>query len=72
MTAYQLLSMLGYAFNVVGLLVCLGGLSLARRPRHRWLGRLLAALGFGIATTPLLAQLLGWVEPTPSGVVPPA
>ncbi|QFT84537.1 hypothetical protein FIU88_06030 [Halomonas sp. THAF12] len=72
MTAYQLISMLGYAFHLVGLLVCLGGLSLARRPRHRWLGRLLAVAGFGIAATPLLAQLFGWVEPTPAGVVPPS
>ncbi|KGE78306.1 hypothetical protein [Halomonas salina] len=72
MTAYQLMSMLGYAFNIVGLLVCLGGLSLARRPRHRWLGRLLAVAGFAIAATPLLAQLFGWAEPAPTGVMPPS
>lgn len=72
MTLYQLLPMFGYAFNVVGLLVCLGGLSLARRPGHRWLGRLLAVVGFGIAATPLLAQLFGWVEPASTGLMPPA
>lgn len=72
MTAYQLLQMLGYVFNVAGLLVCLAGLSLARRPRHRRTGRLLAALGFVIAATPVLAQLFGLVEPLPAGALPPA
>lgn len=65
MTAYQLLQMLGYAFHFVGLVVCLLGLTLARRPKHRWVGRALALLGFLIAVSPVLAQLFGLVEPVP-------
>ncbi|MBB3140287.1 hypothetical protein [Halomonas organivorans] len=72
MTAYHLLQMLGYVFNIAGLLVCIAGLSLARKPRHRWTGRLLAILGFVIAAAPLLAQLFGWVTPVPAGAIPPA
>lgn len=72
MTAYQLLQMLGYALNLLGLLVCIGGLTLARRPHHRLAGRLLAALGFVIAASPVLVQLLGLVEPAPVGALPPS
>lgn len=71
MTAYHLFQMLGYAFNLLGLLVCIGGLTLARRERHRRLGYGLAVLGFLIAAAPLLAQLFGLVEPVPVGAVPP-
>lgn len=72
MTAYQLLQMLGYALNIVGLVVCIAGLTLAKRERHRLIGRLLAVLGFLIAASPVLVQLLGLVEPVPTGVVPPS
>lgn len=72
MTAYQLLQMLGYAFNVIGLVVCIAGLTLARNARHRLIGRVIAALGFVIAASPVLVQLLGLVEPVPVGPLPPS
>ncbi|WP_280547577.1 MULTISPECIES: hypothetical protein [unclassified Halomonas] len=71
MTTYDLLQMLGYVFNILGLLVCIGGLTLARRPDHRVLGRSLAVLGFVIAAAPVLVQLLGLVEPVPVSALPP-
>ncbi|MDI5922924.1 hypothetical protein QLQ86_19375 [Halomonas sp. LR5S13] len=71
MTTYDLLQMLGYVFNILGLLVCIGGLTLARRPDRRLLGRSLAVLGFVIAAAPVLVQLFGLVEPVPVGAVPP-
>lgn len=71
MTTYDLLQMLGYVFNIIGLLVCIGGLTLARRPDRRLLGRSLAVLGFVIAAAPVLVQLLGLVEPVPVGALPP-
>ncbi len=51
-------SMLNYALHVVGLLVCLGGLTLARGKRHRASGRLLAGAGFLIAASPTLYALV--------------
>lgn len=71
MTTYDLLQMLGYVFNILGLLVCIGGLTLARRPDRRLLGRSLAVLGFVIAAGPVLVQLLGLVEPVPVSALPP-
>ncbi|WFM70259.1 hypothetical protein [Halomonas sp. CKK8] len=71
MTTYDLLQMLGYVFNILGLLVCIGGLTLARRPDRRLLGRSLAVLGFVIAAAPVLVQLLGLVEPVPVNALPP-
>ncbi|TDR56238.1 hypothetical protein DFP85_104160 [Halomonas ventosae] len=71
MTTYDLLQMLGYVFNILGLLVCIGGLTLARRPDRRLLGRSLAVLGFVIAAAPVLVQLLGLVEPVPVSALPP-
>lgn len=71
MTTYDLLQMLGYVFNIIGLLVCIGGLTLARRPDRRLLGRSLAVLGFVIAAAPVLVQLLGLVEPVPVSALPP-
>ncbi|MEQ6916708.1 hypothetical protein [Halomonas aquatica] len=71
MTTFELLQMLGYVFNILGLLVCIGGLTLARRPGRRLLGRSLAVLGFVIAATPVLLQLFGLVEPVPVGSLPP-
>ncbi|PRY72357.1 hypothetical protein [Halomonas ventosae] len=71
MTIYDLLQMLGYVFNILGLLVCIGGLTLARRPDRRLLGRSLAVLGFVIAAAPVLVQLLGLVEPVPVSALPP-
>jgi len=71
MTPYELLQMLGYVFNILGLLVCIGGLTLARRTNHRLLGGSLAVLGFVIAAAPVLVQMFGLVEPVPAGAVPP-
>lgn len=71
MTTYDLLQMLGYVFNIIGLLVCIGGLTLARHPDRRLLGRSLAVLGFVIAAAPVLVQLLGLVEPVPVSALPP-
>ncbi len=70
MTPYELLQMLGYALNILGLLVCIGGLTLARRPERRLLGGSLAALGFLIAASPVLVQLLGLVDPVPVNALP--
>ncbi len=71
MTTYDLLPMLGYVFNILGLLVCIGGLTLARRPDRRLLGGSLAVLGFVIAAAPVLVQLFGLVEPVPVSTLPP-
>jgi len=71
MTTFEMLQMLGYVFNLLGLVICIGGLTLARRPDRRLLGRSLAVLGFVIAATPLLLQLFGVVQPIPAGALPP-
>jgi hypothetical protein len=71
MTAYDLLQMLTYAFHLVGLLVCLAGLSLARRPERRLTGRTVAVFGFLIAILPVLLQLFGVIEPAPMPPQPP-
>ena len=63
MTFTQLFAMAGYVFNIIGIIVCLVGLHLARRPTRRGLGRGLAVLGVLIAASPLLLQLFGIVEP---------
>lgn len=58
MATQELLEMSLFVFNLVGLVVCLIGLSLARRSRRRALGYGIAILGFLIAATPMLAQLV--------------
>lgn len=67
MTAFELLQMLGYVFNILGLLICIGGLTLARRPEQRVLGRGLAVLGFVIAATPCCCSCSGWSSRSPRG-----
>lgn len=52
------LEIASYAFNLIGLVVCLAGLTLAQRTRHRWPGYLLAVGGFLIAAFPVLYQML--------------
>ncbi|MFP4137166.1 MAG: hypothetical protein ACLFSR_02275 [Halomonas sp.] len=47
-------SMIGYVCNILGMLICLGGLSLAHYSRHRWSGRALAGAGFLLAASPTL------------------
>lgn len=46
------------AFNLIGMVVCLVGLTLAQKMTRRWPGYILAAVGFLIATLPMLSQLL--------------
>lgn len=71
MTAYQLLPMLGYLFNIIGIVLCIVGLTLARNKHRRVIGGLIAVVGFLIAASPMLVQLLGLIEPPPSGMMPP-
>ncbi|MCE8032520.1 MAG: hypothetical protein LPK20_17955 [Halomonas sp.] len=57
-----MLGMFTFVFNLVGLVICLAGLTLAqRRAKHqqkRWPGYALAGFGFLVATTPIWAQWL--------------
>ncbi|MWJ29414.1 hypothetical protein LG290_04215 [Halomonas sediminis] len=46
------------AFNLVGLVVCIGGLTLAQRMTRRWPGYVIALIGFLIAATPMLYQYI--------------
>lgn len=46
------------AFNLIGMVVCLVGLTLAQKMTRRWPGYTLAGVGFLIATLPMLSQLL--------------
>lgn len=70
MTLGQFMQMAGYLFNIVGIVVCLVGLTLARRPNNRTMGYVIAGLGFLIAATPLLAQLFGLIEPSATVPLP--
>ncbi|MGQ7248194.1 hypothetical protein ACUN9Y_12760 [Halomonas sp. V046] len=72
MTSFEVLQSVSVIFHLAGLAVCLAGLGLARRPQRRWIGRSLALLGFIIAATPTLLQLLGVIEPVPMSSLPPA
>ncbi|MGM0783293.1 MULTISPECIES: hypothetical protein [Halomonadaceae] len=59
MPLVPLLEMLTIPFNLLGLVVCLVGLTMARRRERRWPWYGMAGAGFLIAATPtLLAQLL--------------
>ncbi|MCE8015863.1 hypothetical protein HOP62_07210 [Halomonas sp. MCCC 1A17488] len=53
-----MLGMFTFVFNLVGLVICLVGLTLAQRLEKRWPGYVLAGLGFFIATIPIWAQWL--------------
>lgn len=59
MAPQDLLEMSLFVFNLVGLIVCLVGLTLARRRERRKLGYAIATLGFLIAAAPMLVQLFG-------------
>jgi len=54
MSPQHFMEMASFTFNLVGMLVCIGGLTLAHRTRHRLPGYLLAGLGFVIAASPML------------------
>ncbi|TFH86411.1 hypothetical protein EQG41_12220 [Billgrantia azerbaijanica] len=59
MPLVPLLEMLTIPFNLLGLVICLVGLTMAQRREPRWPWYGLAGLGFLVAATPtLLAQLL--------------
>ncbi|MCC5884302.1 MAG: hypothetical protein JJU25_16920 [Halomonas sp.] len=55
-----MLGMFTFVFNLIGLVICLLGLTLAqrreKRQQQRWPGYALAGLGFLVATTPLWVQ----------------
>lgn len=57
-----LLGMFTFVFNIVGLVICLFGLTLAqrrgKRKLKRWPGHALAGLGFLVATLPIWGQWL--------------
>ncbi|MGC3874009.1 hypothetical protein ACPF7Z_12145 [Halomonas sp. GXIMD04776] len=72
MSFAQFMEMAGYLLNIIGIVTCLAGLTLTRRPSRRTLGYLIAGLGFLIAASPLLAQLFGLVPPpAPVTTLPP-
>ncbi|WP_104202498.1 hypothetical protein [Billgrantia saliphila] len=58
MAPLDMLGMFAFVFNLVGLIICIVGLTLAQRMPKRWPGYTLAGVGFVIAATPLWAQLL--------------
>jgi MFS superfamily sulfate permease-like transporter len=45
-------------FNLIGMVVCLVGLTLAQKMSRRWPGYVIAVIGFQIATMPLCYQLV--------------
>ncbi|WP_444678150.1 hypothetical protein [Halomonas sp. E19] len=52
-----MLGMFTFVFNLVGLVICLVGLTLAQRMTRRWPGYALAVAGFLIAALPLWMRL---------------
>ncbi|MFO8044418.1 MAG: hypothetical protein R6U30_00915 [Halomonas sp.] len=54
MSPQHFMEMASFTFNLVGMVVCIGGLTLANRTRHQVLGYLMAGTGFLIAASPLL------------------
>jgi hypothetical protein len=58
MSPQDLMEMATFAFNLIGLVICLLGLTLAQRMPRRWPGYTLAAGGFLIAASPLFYQML--------------
>lgn len=53
-----MLGMFTFVFNLVGLVICIAGLTLAQRMEKQWPGYALAGFGFLIAATPLWSRLL--------------
>ncbi|EWH01739.1 hypothetical protein [Halomonas sp. BC04] len=58
MSPQELIEMFTLVFNLVGLVICLAGLTLAQRMRHRWPGYALAVVGFLVAALPLFFKML--------------
>jgi hypothetical protein len=46
------------AFNLIGMVVCILGLTLAQKMTRRWPGYVIAVIGFQIATMPMFYQLV--------------
>ncbi|WP_136253879.1 MULTISPECIES: hypothetical protein [Halomonadaceae] len=65
MPLHNLLPVLTLVLHTLGLVTCLIGLTIARTPQRKRLGQVLAVLGFLIAASPMLAQLLGIIPPPP-------
>ncbi|MYL22573.1 hypothetical protein [Vreelandella massiliensis] len=45
-------------FNLIGMLICILGLTLAQKMTLRWPGYVIAVIGFLVATMPLFYQLV--------------
>lgn len=45
-------------FNLIGMLICILGLTLAQKMSRRWPGYVIAVIGFLVATMPLFYQLV--------------
>ncbi len=58
MSPQHFMEMASFTLNLVGMVVCIGGLTLAHRTRHRLPGYLLAGSGFLIAASPLFYAML--------------
>ncbi len=52
MSPQHFLEMTSFTFNLIGIVVCIAGLTLAHRTRHRIPGYFLAGMGFVIAAIP--------------------
>ncbi|EWG99806.1 hypothetical protein [Halomonas sp. BC04] len=61
MSPQELIEMFTLVFNLIGLVICLVGLTLAQRMRHRWPGYVLAVAGFLVAALPLFYKMLATV-----------
>lgn len=53
MSPQHFMEMASFTLNLIGMIVCIGGLTLAKRTRHQIAGYLLAGAGFMIAASPL-------------------
>ncbi|PMR75494.1 hypothetical protein [Billgrantia endophytica] len=58
MSPQELIEMSTFAFNLIGLVICLIGLTLVQRMTQRWPGYALAVAGFLIAALPLFYKML--------------
>ncbi|MGM0521684.1 MAG: hypothetical protein ACQEQ6_06330 [Pseudomonadota bacterium] len=45
-------------FNLIGMLICILGLTMAQKMTRRWPGYVIAVIGFLVATMPLFYQLV--------------
>ncbi|RCV89772.1 hypothetical protein [Billgrantia montanilacus] len=57
MSPQELIEMFTLVFNLIGLAICLVGLTLAQRMRHRWPGYAMAVAGFLVAALPLFYKM---------------